>query len=195
MKMSRRTLLPMIVTLVAVVGLTACGSDDKTSTDTDSSSTTTTKAAARRTATAIKTATATRTSARSSSTLQGKTVYTFTKDGEAVDVRRHLSRGVAGRAPAGRLGLRHRTGRRDRPRHRVDRSPRRAGHESAGSRSTRSRAIPPRVTSTANDVEGFGGLWQVVVVGSDSGGAGAGGRRAGTDTSTTTAVDGYDDGY
>ena len=82
MKMSRRTLLPMIVTLVAVVGLTACGSDDNSSTDTSSSSTTTTTAASG--AAAIKTAT----NPDLGTILvdaAGKTVYTFTKDGEAVD--------------------------------------------------------------------------------------------------------------
>lgn len=39
MKISRRTLLPMTVMLVAVLGLTACGSDAKSSTNTDSNST------------------------------------------------------------------------------------------------------------------------------------------------------------
>jgi predicted lipoprotein with Yx(FWY)xxD motif len=191
MKMSRRTLLPMIVTLVAVVGLTACGSDDKSSTDTDSSSTTTTKAAAG--GAAIKTAT----NPDLGTILvdaEGKTVYTFTKDGEAVEcVDTCLTVWPAVLLPDGSDSVTAPAGVTD------------LGTEStdAGEQVT-SGGLPLYTFSgdsaagdvNGNNVEGFGGLWQVVVVGSDSGGAGAGaGAGAGTETSTTTATDGYDDGY
>jgi predicted lipoprotein with Yx(FWY)xxD motif len=84
--LSRRTLLPMTVMLVAAVGLTACGSDDKTSTNTDSSSTT--KAAASSTtkpagAVVIKTADDAKLG-KIFVDAQGKTVYTLTKDGANV---------------------------------------------------------------------------------------------------------------
>jgi predicted lipoprotein with Yx(FWY)xxD motif len=85
MKLSFRTLLPMTAMLVAAAGLTACGSDSKTSTNTDSSST---KPASSSTTTAtgtvvIKIANQTK-FGKIYVDGQGKTVYTLTKDGAAV---------------------------------------------------------------------------------------------------------------
>lgn len=190
MKISPRTLLPVIVTFIAVVGLTACGSDEK-STKTDSSTTTTSKPAAG--AAVIKTAT----NADLGTILvdsAGKTVYTFTKDGAAVECTETcLAVWPAVLLPDGTDSA--------------------TGAEGVTGLGVTSGAGGEQVTvdglplytfsgdSAAGDVngdnvEGFGGLWRAVVVTGTGSGTGTGTGTDSSSTTTTTATDdGYDDGY
>jgi predicted lipoprotein with Yx(FWY)xxD motif len=195
MKISRRTLLPIVVTLVAAVGLTACGSDDDSSADTDSSTTTTTTATTTTAAGAAVIETATNPEVGTILVdSEGRTVYTFTKDGAAVE----CTGPCRGAWPAVLLpeGTDSATGA--------------AGVTGLGTTSVDGGEqvtvddLPLYTFSgdaaagevNGNGIESFGGVWRVVVVGSAGAGTGAG-----TDSSTTTPTNGdaddedYDERY
>ena len=119
---SRQILIPATFALVGVVALSACGSDSKTSTS-DSSSSTSSSSTAPAAKGVVKEADV-GSVGKVLVTADGKTVYTLTKDGAAVDCTGGcLERVAAGDAP----GRDRRCDRCKRPRHR-DRRGRQAGH-------------------------------------------------------------------